>query len=42
MANIKDVDVNAAPPSADQLRLALLQEQMKEAEKQEKLRAKQT
>lgn len=39
MANIKDVDVNATPPSAEQLRLALLEEQMKEAEKQEKLRA---
>lgn len=36
---IKDVDVNAVPPSAEQLRLALLEEQMKEAEKQEKARA---
>jgi hypothetical protein len=41
MANIKDMDTGAPPPSADQLRLALLQEQMKEADKQEKLRAKQ-
>lgn len=39
MANTKDVDVNAAPPSAEQLRLVLLEEQMKEAEKQDKLRA---
>ena len=39
MANIKDVDVNAAPPSAEQLRLTLLEEQMKEAEKQDKLRS---
>jgi len=41
MANIKDVDINAAPMSADQLRLVLLKEQMEEADKQEKLRAKQ-
>ena len=37
----KDIDKNAAPPSADQLRMALLEEQMKEAEKQEKLQAQQ-
>jgi hypothetical protein len=37
----KDIDINAAPPSADQLRMALLEEQMKEAEKQEKLQARQ-
>jgi len=36
----KDLDINA-PPSADQLRMALLEEQMKEAEKQEKLQAQQ-
>ena len=36
----KDIDVNAAPPSADQIRMALLQAQMAEAEKQEKLRSK--
>jgi hypothetical protein len=36
----KDIDVNAVPPSADQMRMALLQEQMAEADKQEKLRAK--
>jgi len=36
----KDIDINA-PPSADQLRMALLEEQMKEAEKQEKLQAQQ-
>ena len=41
MANIKDVDINAAPPSADQLRMALLQAQMEEADKQEKQRARQ-
>ena len=41
MANIKDVDESAALLSAQEPRLALLQEQMKEAEKQEKLRAKQ-
>ena len=35
----KDIDVNAAPPSADQMRMALLEEQMAEAEKQEKLQA---
>ena len=40
MANIKDVDINAAPPSADQLRMALLQAQMEEADKQEKQRAR--
>jgi hypothetical protein len=40
MANIRDVDVSSAPPSADQLRMTLLQEQMKEAEKQEKLRTR--
>ncbi|SIT56786.1 conserved hypothetical protein [Mesorhizobium prunaredense] len=43
MANIKDtaLDINAAPPSAEQLRMALLEEQMAEADKQEKLRARQ-
>jgi hypothetical protein len=41
MANIKDVDVNAAPMSADQLRMTLLQAQMEEADKQEKQRARQ-
>jgi hypothetical protein len=41
MANIKDVDVSAPLLSAQELRLALLEEQMKEAEKQEKLQAKQ-
>ncbi|TIN11683.1 histidine kinase [Mesorhizobium sp.] len=42
MANIKDtaLDINAAPPSAEKLRMALLEEQMAEADKQEKLRAK--
>ncbi|ESZ18969.1 MULTISPECIES: hypothetical protein [unclassified Mesorhizobium] len=42
MANIKDtaLDINAAPPSAEQLRMALLEEQMAEADKQEKLRAR--
>lgn len=40
MANIKDIDVNAPPPSAEQMRMALLEEQMAEADKQEKLRAK--
>ena len=41
MANIKDADINAAPPSADQLRMTLLQAQMEEADKQEKQRARQ-
>ena len=36
----KDIDVNAVPLSADQLRMALLEEQMKEQDKQEKLRAR--
>lgn len=36
MADIKDVDVNAPPPSADELRKAILQERMKEVEKQSK------
>ena len=36
----KDIDVNAPPPSADQIRMALLEAQMAEAEKQEKLQAK--
>ena len=36
----KDIDVNAAPPSAEQMRMALLEEQMAEADKQEKLRAR--
>ena len=36
----KDVDINAVPLSAEQLRMALLEEQMKEADKQEKLRAR--
>ena len=36
----KDIDVNAVPPSADQMRMALLEAQMAEAEKQEKLQAK--
>lgn len=36
----KDVDTSAAPPSAEQLRLALLKEQMAEVDKQEKLRAR--
>jgi hypothetical protein len=35
------MDINAAPPSADQLRMALLEEQMKEVDKQAKLQAKQ-
>jgi hypothetical protein len=43
MANIKDtaLDIHTPPPSADQLRMALLQEQMEEADKEEKLRARQ-
>lgn len=40
MANIKDVDINAAPPSAEQLRMALMQEQLAEADKQDKARAR--
>jgi len=36
----KDIDVNAVPPSADQMRMALLEAQMAEAQKQEKLQAK--
>ncbi|TIT80681.1 MAG: histidine kinase [Mesorhizobium sp.] len=36
----KDIDTSAVPPSAEQLRMALLQEQMAEADKQEKLRAR--
>lgn len=36
----KDVDINAMPPSAEQLRMALLKEQMAEVDKQEKLRAR--
>lgn len=40
MADIKDVDVNAPPPSADELRKAILQERMKEVEKQQKQRTK--
>lgn len=36
----KDIDVSALPPSADQMRMALLEEQMAEADKQEKLRAR--
>ena len=38
MANVKDpdLDINAPPPSADQLRMALLEEQMKEVDKQAK------
>jgi hypothetical protein len=42
MANIKDTasDINAPAPSAEQLRMALLEEQMAEADKQEKLRAR--
>jgi hypothetical protein len=34
MADIKDVDVNAPPPSAEDLRKAILDEQMKEASKE--------
>lgn len=43
MANSKDTasDINTPVPSADQLRMALLQEQMKEADKQAKFQAKQ-
>jgi len=37
----KDIDVNALPPSAEQMRMALLEEQMAEANKQEKIRARQ-
>lgn len=36
----KDIDINAVPPSAEQMRMALLKEQMAEADKQEKLRAR--
>ncbi len=36
----KDMDVKAAPLSAEQLRMTLLEEQMKEADKQAKLEAK--
>jgi hypothetical protein len=41
MANIKDtaLDINMPAPSAEQLRMALLEEQMAEADKQQKLRA---
>jgi hypothetical protein len=41
MANIKDIDVNALPPSAEQMRMALLEEQMAESDRQEKIRARQ-
>lgn len=43
MADIKDaaLDVNAVPPSADQMRMALLEEQMAEADKQSKQRLRQ-
>lgn len=39
MTSTNDVDRNAPPPSAEQLRLSLLKEQMEEDEKQEKQRA---
>ena len=35
MANVKSTDVNAAPPSASELRMLLLEEQMAEAKKRE-------
>jgi len=35
MANVKGIDPNAAPPSANELRMILLQEQMAEAKKYE-------
>jgi hypothetical protein len=34
----KDIDVNTLPPSAEELRMTLLQEQMAEADKQKELR----
>ena len=40
MANIKETDANATPPSADQLRKALLEEQIKAAADDEKRRAR--
>ena len=42
MANVKDtaLDINTPAPSAAQLRMALLEEQMEEADKQLKLQAK--
>jgi len=40
MADIKDEDVNAPPPSADELRKAIREERMKEVEKQQKQRTK--
>ena len=41
MADIKnkDIDVNAAPPSAEQMRMALQQERLAEEEKQKKYQA---
>ncbi|WEK49452.1 MAG: histidine kinase [Candidatus Kaistia colombiensis] len=41
MAEIKDVDVNAPPPSAEALRKAILDERMKEAGKEQQHRSKQ-
>jgi hypothetical protein len=39
MADIKDLDVNAAPPSAEELRKTILQERMEALDKQEKYRS---
>jgi len=40
MADIKDVNLNAPPPSADELRKSILEGRMKEFEKQQKQRTK--
>ena len=41
MAKVTDINVNALPPSAEQLRMALLEEQMAEADRQSKIQERQ-
>jgi hypothetical protein len=41
MAKVTDMDVNALPPSAEQMRMALLEEQMAESDRQAKIQERQ-